>query len=101
MYGIDLETRSHNPYLGMEIQDDVKWTKPIDHSIAKANWNLGFLRRNLNKCPEAVNEQVYCALVCPHLEYAAAAWDPYLKKDICRLEAIQKRAARFVKKKRV
>ena len=63
----------------------------------KVNRNLGFLRRNLNKCPKKVKEQVYCDLVRPRLEYAEAAWDPRLKKDILRLESVQMRAARFVK----
>ena len=30
-------------------------------------------------------------------EIAASSWDPYLKKDILKLEAVQRRAARFVK----
>jgi len=47
------------------------------------------------------------SLVCPHLEYAASAWDPYIQyntiqyntaKDIQQLERVQRRAARFVKK---
>ena len=29
-------------------------------------------------------------------QYAAAAWDPHLVKDIKKLEAVQRRAARFV-----
>ena len=44
-----------------------------------------------------VKEQAYCELVRPHLEYASAAWDPYLQKDKHQLEAVQRRAARFVK----
>ena len=97
MNNINLETRSHNPYHGVELQDDLKWTKHINQATAKANRNLGFLRRNLHKCPERVKEQAYCALVRPHLEYASAAWDPYLQKDKKQLEAVQRRAARFVK----
>jgi len=37
-------------------------------------------------------------LVLPHLEYAAAAWDPYLVGDCKQLENVQRRAARFVKR---
>ena len=37
------------------------------------------------------------SLVRPHLEYAAAAWDPYTQRDSDQLEKIQRRAARFVK----
>ena len=97
MNGINLETRSNNLYLGVEIQDDLKWRKDIDHATAKANRNLGLLRRNLNRCPETVKEQAYSALLRPHLEYAESSWDPYLKKDILKLKAVQRRAARFMK----
>jgi len=40
----------------------------------------------------------YISLVRPHLEYAAAAWDPYLVGDCRQLEKVQCRAARFVKR---
>jgi len=32
------------------------------------------------------------------MEYAAAAWDPHMAKDIQQLERVQRCAARFVKK---
>ena len=41
-------------------------------------------------------EKLYLTLVRPHLEYAAASWDPYTKKNIDSIERVQKRAARFV-----
>ena len=34
-----------------------------------------------------------------NLEYAASSWDTDLKKDILKIEAVQRRAARFVKNK--
>jgi len=37
-------------------------------------------------------------LVRPHLEYASAAWDPYLVGDCKQLEKVQRRAAHFVKR---
>ena len=39
---------------------------------------------------------MYFALVRPHLEFAWAVWDPHNACDISRLEAVQRRAARFV-----
>ena len=33
---------------------------------------------------------IYQSLIRPHLEYACSVWDPHLKKDIERLEGVQK-----------
>jgi len=62
---------------------------------SKANSTLGFLRRNLQRCPAKL-ESAYISLVRSTLEYAASVWDPHLAKDINKLENIQ-RSARFVK----
>ena len=61
---------------------------------------LGFIRRNIGRCPESIKETLYTAMVRPHLEYASGAWNPHLKKDINKLENIQRKASRFVKKKK-
>ena len=37
------------------------------------------------------------SLVRPQLQYAAAAWDPHIEINITKIEAVQRRAARFVK----
>ena len=36
--------------------------------------------------------RLYVSFIRPHLEYAAAAWDPFLKKDIELIEDVQKLA---------
>ena len=93
-----LEHVTHHPYLGVEISHNLKWSLHIDNIIAKANKALWFVRRNLWRCPQKVKEQLYFALVRPHLEFACAVWDPCTNTDIQRLEMIQHRAARFVTK---
>ena len=60
------------------------------------------MRRNTYCCSQKAKKNLaYLSLVRPHLEYAAAAWDPYMymAKDIQQLERVQHRAARFVEKK--
>ena len=83
-------------YLGIEINDQLKWDNHINNIISKANKTLGFIRRNLHMCPYKIKEQAYRALVRPTLEYASSVWDPYHTSKITKIEKVQRRAARFV-----
>ena len=57
---------------------------------------LGFIQRNLKDSPSRLRELAYLTLVRSGLEYASVVWDPFLHREIDRLEKIQHRAARFV-----
>ena len=46
-------------------------------------------------CPKDVKAQCYKSLIRPQLEYAATTWDPYTKTNSAKVEAVQRRAARF------
>ena len=96
MHNDNLENVSHHPYLGVELSSNLKWSHHIHNITVKANNALWFIRRNLWRCPKYVKQQMYFALVRPHLEFACAVWDPHTSCDIERLEAVQRRAARFV-----
>ena len=58
---------------------------------------LGLLYRQFSKhnTDPSVLFRLFCSLVRPHLEYAAQVWNPYLIKDIERLEGVQKLALRL------
>ena len=95
--GEPLEQVETNPYLGVLLSHDTKWAPHIDKITSKANRTIGFLRRNLKKCPEELKQTAYISLVRSTLEYSCTIWDPHYKKDITKLEAVQRQAARFVK----
>ena len=96
MLGQPLENVDSIQYLGVHIQNDLKWDRHVNYITNKANRSLGFIKRNLHQCPKEVKAQAYKALIRPTLEYASTAWDPHLQKHILQLEGVQKRAARFV-----
>ena len=99
MYTLDghiLQQVQNNPYLGLQISEDLKWTTHITNVAKKANSTLGFLRRNLRFCPKECKKTPYISLVRSTMEYGAIAWDPYTTSDINKLERIQRRAARFI-----
>ena len=91
-----LEQVNENPYLGLTISDNLKWSSQINKTCSKANSTLGFIRRNLKHCNKKFKETAYISLVRSVLDYSSTVWDPYLNKDIDRIENIQRRGARFV-----
>ena len=94
--GCVLSKVSSTTYLGVTFREDLQWESHITGITAKANRTLGFLRRNLRYCPKQLRELAYCSLVRSRLEYASMVWDPYLAKDITKLDNVQRRAARLV-----
>ena len=95
-----LENVESIKYLGVTITNDLRCDTHVSNICTKANWTLGFLRRNLYSCPQEVKEAAYKGLVRPVLEYSGSVWDP--SGDMCitglqnELEKVQNRAARFV-----
>ena len=91
-----LQQAPDNPYLGVTLSDNMKWNSHISKISKKANSTLGFLKRNLKHCPQDSRRTAYLSLVRSTLEYSSIVWDPYLKKDIDKLEKVQRQAARFI-----
>jgi len=83
-------------YLGVIISSDLRWDKQVNAVTRKASGTLNFISRNLWFCPQEAKSIAYQSLVRSTLEYSACAWDPYLAKDIAKLERVNRRAARFV-----
>ena len=74
--GTVLENVESIKYLGVTITNDLRWNTYVSNVCTKANRTLGFLRRNLYACPQAVKEAAYKGLVRPVLEYSGSVWDP-------------------------
>ena len=83
-------------YLGITINNKLSWSKHTHNITSKANSVIGFLRRNFHQCPIQTKSALYLTLVRPILEYAVTVWAPHHQSDIHQLEAVQRRAARFV-----
>ena len=92
-----LKSVENNPYLGIIFDNKLKWSTHIDNLSKKASSSLGFVMRNLKKCPTECKKAAYISLVRSTLEYGAVIWDPPLEKDIYKLEKINRKAARFIK----
>ena len=91
-----LKQVNENPYLGLTISDDLKWSSHITKMTKKANSTMAFLRRNLRNFPEDCRKTAYLSLVRSILDYGSIIWDPYLLSDIDKIERVQRQAARFI-----
>ena len=89
------ETNQHT-YLGVDIQNDLKWDTHINRITSSASKTLGFVRRNLGSCTMETKKSAYTALVRPTLEYCSAVWDPHTNELTQKVGKIQRRAARLV-----
>jgi hypothetical protein len=82
--------------VGVYISDDLKWSNQINQAIAKANSKLGLILKTFTSRDKTLMKTLYCSYVRPHLEFAASVWNPYLEKDIQKLEKIQNRATKTI-----
>jgi len=83
-------------YLGAILTNNLSWNAHIDMVSKKANNTTAFLCRNLSSCPRSTKEACYKTFVRPQVEYAATVWDPHTQANTRKIEAVQRRAARFV-----
>ena len=95
IHGHTLKETTQAKYLGVTIDNKLSWNSHVDQVTKRANQTTAFLRRNLSSCSKDVKAQCYKSLVRPQLEYAATTWDPYTKTNSAKVEAVQRRAARF------
>ena len=93
-----LQQVTSNPYLGIQLTGNLRWSQHITSTTKKANSTLGFLRRNLRHSPTSCRRNAYLALVHPVLEYADIIWDPHTQQEVNTLERVQRNAARFTAK---
>lgn len=83
-------------YLGITLQDDLKFTKHMENIIAKACRVLGMIKRTLPTAPEKAKAIAYKTLCRPVLEYSSQVWDPHSRGKCYKLEMVQNRAIRFI-----
>ena len=95
IHGQVLNNTDQAKYLGLNIHKSLSWDNHIAKITTKANSTLAFLNRNIGHCPTNIKAQCYTTLVRPIVEYASCVWNPSKKANINRVEAVQRRAARF------
>ena len=82
--------------LGVTFSADMKVSEQCRIAASKGNQILGLIRRTIIYKEKQLIVPLYKAIVRQHLEYCIQAWRLYRKKDIDKLERIQRRATKMI-----
>ena len=81
--------------LGVLVSHDLRPRQQCISARNRANRVLGFIAWSVsNRSPEVIL-RLYLSLVRPHLDYPIQYWSPYYRKNIDRLESIQRRITKM------
>ena len=83
-------------YLGVHIQDNLKWHTRIDMITTKSSTTLGIVKKTISPQSSQLRIRAYKQLVRPVLEFASCSWDPLPKTLSTQDGAVHRRSARMV-----
>ncbi len=83
-------------YIGMYIDENLKWNVHIDNIVAKISAKIGVLRSLSKIIPTATLKLFYNASVLPHYEYADVVYDSASETSNPRFQKLQTRAAKLI-----
>ena len=70
-------------------------SEQVKKAVATANSMLYRIRSSFTFIDIGMANVLYKTFIRPHLEFAIAAWNPYVQSDIDKLERVQRRASKL------
>ena len=92
----NIPTSTEEKDLGVIFDTTLKFDLHIDSIIKKANSMIGLIKRNFSHIDIFIFQQLYKALIRPHLEYAQIIWSPQFIRQSKLIENVQRRATKLV-----
>ena len=81
--------------VGVTFSADMKVSEQCGIAASKGNQIVWLIRRTIMYKEKQLIVPLYKAIVKTHLEYCTQTWRPYRKKNIDKLERIQRRATKI------
>ena len=91
-----LQSSSVERDLGVLV-DEFNMSKQCAAVAKKANRMLGFINKGITSRDKETIISLYSLLVRSHLEYCVHFWSPVCKKEVDRLERVQRKATKMIK----
>ncbi len=92
----ELNRVSSEKDIGVVVDSRLRFDEHINAAASKANRVMGVIRRSYTHLDEFTFRLLFVALVRPHLEFSQAAWKPFRRGPINKLEGVQRRASKLV-----
>jgi len=93
---VPIEQVNSYKYLGLVIDEQLKWKSHIKHIINKIAPITGVLWRTRHYTSLAMRRKIYFALIHSHLNYLVAIWGNTYKSHLKPLRTIQNKALKIV-----
>lgn len=94
--GTALQQVSHETFLGLQIDETVKWYEHTNKVANCISRKLGMMKRIKNFVSRETLKTVYNTLIQPHLNYGIIVWGGTFEKGLSRIRKLQKKAIRLL-----
>ena len=94
--GTELESVEYTKFLGVLIQENLKWDYHISYISNKVSRTVGILSKLKHYLPKYVLLIIYNSLCISHLSYALTVWGAAPPSTINRLNVLHKKGIRYV-----
>ena len=96
--GHAVKTVSTTKFLGVSIDDDLKWKTHVNEILLKISKTIGVMGKLRHCLPKSILLTLYNSLILPYLSYNTIIWGACSKYLLERINLLQKRAVRIISK---
>ena len=95
---IRIDKVKNTKYLGINIDNELKWDVHIENMCQKLSKLIGFLGRLRHVINESSLNTIYKTVILPHFDYGDVVWQSASKNSLFSLQKLQNRAGRIIMK---
>ena len=96
--GHAVKTVKTTKFLGVSIDDDLKWKAHVNEILLKISKTIGVMSKLKHCLPKSILLSIYNSLILPYLSYNTIIWGACSKYLMERINLLQKRAVRIISK---